>query len=62
VMRELATLLAAFAGGTAIAATLGAANFGTALAIGQLCFVGALVFVLLLGGENQAGRGMQGGR
>jgi len=60
--RQLAILLAAFATGTAVAAAFGAANFGTALGIGQLCFAGALVFVLLLGGENQAGRGMQGGR
>jgi hypothetical protein len=45
--RQLAVLLAAFGGGTAVAAAFGAANFGTALAVGQLCFAAALIFVLL---------------
>jgi len=45
--RQLAALAAAFAAGTAIAALLGAANFGTALGVGQLCFAAALVWVLL---------------
>ncbi|HEX8689090.1 MAG TPA: hypothetical protein VF729_02480 [Solirubrobacterales bacterium] len=62
-MRQLAILVAAFLGGTAIAAALGAANLGTALGIGQLCFAAALVLLLLRAGrENQAGRGMQGDR
>jgi hypothetical protein len=37
----------AFAVGTGAAALLGAANFGTALGIGQICFVAALMYVLL---------------
>ena len=38
---------AAFAAGTAIAALLGAANFGTALTFGELAFMGTLMWVLL---------------
>ena len=45
--RQLTTLLVAFAGGTAVAAIFGAANFGVALGVGQLCFAAALVWVLL---------------
>jgi hypothetical protein len=45
--RQLAILLAAFAAGAAAGTLLGAANFGTALGIGQLCFAGALVLLLL---------------
>jgi hypothetical protein len=45
--RQLAILLGAFAIGTAIAAALGAASFGVALGIGQLCFAATLVWVLL---------------
>lgn len=45
--RQLAILFAAFALGTAIGAALGAVTFGVALAIGQLCFAAALVWVLL---------------
>jgi uncharacterized membrane protein (DUF485 family) len=45
--RQLLLLLAAFAGGTAIAALLGAVSFGVALGIGQLCFAAMLVWVLL---------------
>jgi hypothetical protein len=44
---DLATLLGAFAGSTAVAAALGAANFGTALAFGQIGFGLALVYVLV---------------
>jgi hypothetical protein len=47
VIRQLAILLAAFAAGTALAGALGAASFGVALGIGQLCFAAALVWVLL---------------
>jgi hypothetical protein len=65
--RQLTILCVAFAVGTAVAALLGAANFGTALGIGQLCFAGALVFVLLLGGRKpsrsgDAGRPVRGER
>jgi hypothetical protein len=45
--RDLGIVLAAFAAVTALAAALGAANFGTALAFGQFGFVAALVWVLL---------------
>ena len=40
-------MLGAFAAASAIAAALGAANFGTALAFGQIGFAIALVYVLL---------------
>jgi hypothetical protein len=46
-IRQLAILFIAFAGGTAIAAALGAASFGVALGAGQVCFASALVWVLL---------------
>lgn len=45
--RDLLVLLLVFAIVTAIAAALGAANFGTALTFGQIAFAGALVFILL---------------
>jgi hypothetical protein len=44
---QLCLMLGAFALGTLIAAALGAASFGVALGIGQLCFAAALVWVLL---------------
>jgi hypothetical protein len=47
--RQLLVLAAAFAAGTALGAAAGAVNFGTALAIGQLAFAAALVWVLLRG-------------
>ena len=43
---DLALLAAAFAGATALAALLGAANFGTALTFGELAFAGTLMWVL----------------
>lgn len=45
--RQLLFLAVALAAGTALALLLGAANFGTALGVGQLCFAATLVFVLL---------------
>lgn len=45
--RQLMILFAAFVGGTAIAAALGAASFGIALGVGQVCFVATLVWLLL---------------
>ena len=45
--RDLAMLLGAFVLGTAIAAALGAANFGTALTFGTIAFAAVLVWVLL---------------
>jgi hypothetical protein len=47
VLRDVAIVLGAFALATAIAALAGAANFGTALGVGQIGFVIALVWVLL---------------
>jgi hypothetical protein len=44
---ELVVMLAAFAAATALAAALGAANFGTALTFGQLAFGIALMWALL---------------
>jgi hypothetical protein len=44
---SLLIMLGAFVGATAVAALLGAANFGTALTFGQIAFAGALVYVLL---------------
>ncbi len=46
-LTQLAVLLVAFAAGVAVAAILGAANFGVALGVGQLCFAAALVWLLL---------------
>lgn len=45
--RQLAVMLAALVAGTALAAMLGAASFGVALGVGQLCFAATLVWVLL---------------
>jgi hypothetical protein len=44
---DLGIMLGAFVGASAIAAALGAANFGTALSFGQIGFALALVWVLL---------------
>lgn len=46
-VRQLLLLVLGLAAGTAIALLLGAKNFGTALAIGQLCFAAVLVYVLM---------------
>ena len=46
-LRGTAIVLAAFALGVGVAALFGAANLGTALGIGQICFALALVLVLL---------------
>ena len=46
-IRQLALLLGVFALATAIAALLGAKNFGTALTFGQLAFAATLVWVLV---------------
>jgi hypothetical protein len=45
--QDLAILFGAFAAASALAAAFGAANFGTALAFGQIGFAAALVWVLL---------------
>jgi hypothetical protein len=47
VRRDLPLLLVVFAAVTAIAAALGAANFGTALTFGQIAFAATLVLVLV---------------
>jgi hypothetical protein len=44
---DVVRLLAVFAAVTAIAAVLGAANFGTALTFGEMGFVVALVWTLM---------------
>jgi len=46
-VRQLLLLLLALAAGTALALLVGAKNFGTALAIGQICFAATLVYVLM---------------
>lgn len=46
-IRQAAIMLAAFALGTAVAAALGAASFGVALGVGQVCFAATLAWVLL---------------
>jgi hypothetical protein len=45
--RDLAVLIGAFAVTSALAGAFGAANFGTALAFGQIGFAATLVWVLL---------------
>jgi hypothetical protein len=47
VKTDLFLLVAAFATATALAALLGAKNFGTALTFGQIAFAAALAWVLL---------------
>ena len=46
-VRDLTVMLGAFAVASALAGAFGAANFGTALAFGQIGFAAALVWVLL---------------
>ncbi len=46
-LTDLALLAGAFAAATAIAAALGAANFGHALTYGELAFTATLLWVLL---------------
>jgi hypothetical protein len=46
---DVARLLAVFAVVTAIAAALGAANFGTALTFGELAFAVAVVWTIVRG-------------
>jgi len=46
-IRDLTTLVVAFAAVTAIAALAGAANLGTAMTFGQIAFAAALVVILL---------------
>ena len=45
-LRDLGIALGAFAAASALAALLGAANFGTALTFGQIGFAAALTWVL----------------
>jgi hypothetical protein len=47
VLVNVLIVLAAFAAGTALAALFGAANFGTALGIGQIAFALTCVALLL---------------
>lgn len=46
-IRQLAIMLGAFAGGALVAAAFGADSAGVALGFGQLCFAAALVWALL---------------
>ena len=46
-LRQLFSMLLALAVGTAVAGLLGAASFGVALGVGQLCFAATLVWILL---------------
>ncbi len=46
-LTDLAVILGTFAAVTALAAALGAANFGTALTFGELAFVIALFWAML---------------
>lgn len=46
-LTDASITLCTFAAVTALAALFGAANFGTALGVGQLGFVAALAYVLL---------------
>ena len=45
--RQLFLLPLAFIAGTVVAEALGAISLGVALGVGQVCFAGALVWVLL---------------
>jgi hypothetical protein len=45
--RDLTVIVAAFLAATGLAGAFGAANFGSALAFGQMGFLAALVWVLL---------------
>jgi hypothetical protein len=45
--RQPLLLLVAFGVGTAVAGVLGAVSLGVAFGVGQLCFVGILVWLLL---------------
>jgi hypothetical protein len=45
--RQLASMLGAFAIGALLAGAFGAISLGVALGVGQVCFAGALVWVLL---------------
>jgi hypothetical protein len=47
VIRNILIVLGVFVVATALAALLGAANFGTALTFGQIAFAIALLWVLL---------------
>jgi hypothetical protein len=46
-LRDSVLVLLAFAAGVGLAELLGAVNLGTALGIGQIAFVAALLWVLL---------------
>jgi uncharacterized membrane protein (DUF485 family) len=47
VIRQLGILLGAFVAATLVAVALGAASFGVALGVGQVCFAAVLAWVLL---------------
>ena len=45
--RQLLLMLLAFAGGSAIAAAIGAVNSGVAFSVGALCFAATVVALIL---------------
>jgi long-subunit fatty acid transport protein len=47
-LRDVLTLVAAFAAGTLVAGALGAANLGTALTFGTIAFLVAVLALMLL--------------
>ena len=47
--RQLLILLAALVAGSLLAGLLGAANLGVALSVGTLCFMAALVTLIMSG-------------
>jgi hypothetical protein len=46
-IRDLATVVAAFVLASALAGALGAVNLGTALAFGQIAFAISVVYIML---------------
>ncbi|HEY5285890.1 MAG TPA: hypothetical protein VIJ50_02160 [Solirubrobacteraceae bacterium] len=47
IARDLATMFGAFVLASALAGALGASNLGTALALGQIAFAMATVYIML---------------
>jgi hypothetical protein len=58
-LAKLAIVLAAFAAGVGLAELFGAKNLGTALGVGQLTFVVALLYVLLRRDASSSGPARQ---
>jgi hypothetical protein len=58
-LAKLAIVVAAFAVGVGLAELLGATNLGTALGVGQITFVIALLYVLLRRDDSSSGSARQ---